>query len=153
MASESSRFESHDHKELLEDLRVDRRAMATQLSGPRWLAPGFGVVAAAYVATAAILSDPWRDAVFVAAVAASLVMLSAYRRTTGIKLSRIGVRAVFILLCAMGVTLLLLSVSFGLAASGLTWWITASTLITFIAVTWLTKRFIAAASERVNRGI
>ncbi len=153
MESENSRFESQDHDQLLEDLRVDRQAMATQLSEPRWLAPGFGAVAAAYVATAAIPSDPWRDAVFVAAVAASLVMLSAYRRMTGIKLSRIGARAVIILLCAVGVALLMLSVSLGLAASGLTWWITASTLITFITVTWLAKRFIATASERVNRGI
>lgn len=153
MASNSSSFESVDHDQLLEELRSDRQAMATRLSGPRWLASGFGVMAAAYVATAAMPSAAWRDAVFVAAVAATLLMLSAYRRTTGIKLSRIGARAVVILLCATGVTLLMLSVSYGLAASGLNWWVAASTLVTFIAVTWFAKLFIAAASKHVRHGV
>lgn len=98
-------------------------------------------------------SDFWRDAVFVAAVAASLAMLSAYRSTTGIKLSSLGARAVVILLCAVGVTLFMLSVSYGLAASPFIWWISASTLLTFVAVMWLAKKFIGAVSEHVNHGI
>lgn len=127
--------------------------MATRLSGPAWLAPGFGLVAAAYVATAAITSDPWRDAVLMAAVAATFAMLAAYRKTTGVKLSRLGVRATVILLCAMGVSLLMLSVSYGLVASPFLWWVSATILVTFLAVTWLAKLFIRAASERVIHGI
>ncbi len=153
MASNHSQFESDDRDRLIEDLHSDRQRMAARLSAPRWVAPGFGLVAAAYVTTAAMPSDTWRDGVFVAAVAASLVMLSVYRSTTGIKLSRLGARAVVILLCAVGVTLLMLSVSYGLAAGGLTWWITASTLITFVAVTWFAKMFTAAASKHVSHGI
>lgn len=153
MASNNSRFESAEHDKLLEDLRSDRQAMATRLSAPRWLAPGFGAVAAAYVATTAVPSDPWRDAILVAAFAATLVMLSAYRSTTGIKLSRIGARAIVILLGALGVTLFILSVSYGLVAGGLTWWVSASTLITFVVVAWFAKMFIAAAGEHVSHGL
>lgn len=127
--------------------------MATRLSGPAWLAPGFGLVAATYVATAVIASDPWRDAVFIAAVAATFAMLTAYRKTTGIKLSRLGARATVIPLCAVGVSLLMLSVSYGLVASPFTWWVSVPILVTFLAVTWLAKLLIRAASERVSHGI
>ncbi len=88
-----------------------------------------------------------------AQLAATLVMLYAYRRTTGIKLSRLGVRAVVIFLCATGATLFMLSVSYGLAASSLTWWVAAPTLITFVVVTWFAKMFISAAGERVSNGV
>lgn len=80
-------------------------------------------------------------------------MLTAYRKTTGVKLSRLGARATVILLCAVGVSLLMLSVSYGLIASPFTWWVSVSILVTFLAVTWLAKLFIRAASERVNHGI
>lgn len=80
-------------------------------------------------------------------------MLTAYRKTTGIKLSRLGARATVMLLCAVGVSLLMLSVSYGLVASAFTWWVTATILVTFLAVTWLAKLFIRTASEHVNHGI
>lgn len=153
MANETSSFQSNDHDQLLQDLRSDRQGMAARLSGPWWLAPGFGLVAAAYVATAIVPSGPWRDAVLIAAVAATIAILSAYRTTTGIKLSRLGGRAVIIQLSAAALTLFMLSVTYGLAASPFIWWTPASILLTFVAVTWLTKRFIAAVRERVNHGI
>lgn len=153
MATHSSSSDSTDRDQLLDALRSDRLAMARRLTGPAWLAPGFGLVAAAYVATAAIPSDPWRDAVFIAAVVASVAMLTAYRKTTGVKLSRLGARATVILLSAMGVALVMLSVSYGLMASPFAGWVAASILMTFLAVTWLARLFIRAASERVNRGV
>lgn len=153
MASDNSSFESRDHDQMLEELRSDRKAMATRLSGPRWLAPGFGVVAALYVATAVMPTESWRDAVFIAAVAGSIAMLSAYRMKTGIKLSRLGGRAILTLFCAAVVTFFMLSVTYGLAASPFIWWTPASILFTFIAVTWLVKMFIRAVSERVNHGV
>lgn len=153
MASETPQFGPADVKQRLEHLRSDRVAMATRLSRARWLPPGIGAVAGAYVAGPLIPNETWRNALLVLTLVATIAMLSAYHRTTGIKPSKVGLRAAMIVAAALGVSLLLLSVSFGLVAGELPWWVTASSAVTFIVVTWLARMFITAASEHISHGI
>lgn len=152
MASETPRFESDEQALRLEHLRTDRQNLATRLSEPRWLGPGLGLVAAAVVASPAVPDDTWRDTVLVTALAASIALLSRYHRTTGIKLSRVGARAAALYGGALGVSLVLLSVSYGLAAGGLPWWITASAVTAFVLVTWLARLFVAAVGDHMSHG-
>ncbi len=137
---------------LLETLRSDREAFAGRMHAPRWLAPGFGLAAAAYVAIPAVSDDATRNFLFLAAVAVSTALMSSYPRVTWVKASRFsaGEWGLFTA-CILG-ALVLLSVSFGLAAAELRWWIIASGAAAFAWVTWLAGRLTSAARERVRRG-
>lgn len=150
MTSNFAQLESDGDDRLLEHLLSDRQAMASRLSSPRWFAPGFGVVAAAFVAIPAIPSDTWAYAAVIAAVATGLSMLIAFRRTTGIKLSCVRARAVLICVGAVSVPLLMLGLLFVLPGSGMTWWITALTVLAYGVVTELVRMFIAATGDHVN---
>lgn len=152
MASETSQSESENHALGFEHLHRDRQTLAARLGRQRWVGPGLGLVAAVFVASPAGPDDTWRRAIFVAALLASIVLVDRYRRTTGIKLSRVGARATVIYVAALGVSLVLLSVSYGLAASGLSWWITASAVTAFVVVTWLVRLFVAAVADHLSHG-
>lgn len=154
MESKTQQFPSDDqtHKHL-DILRSDRHDLAARLDGPRWLGPGLGVVVAAFVASPVVPDESWRNTVFLLALAASIALLASYRRATGIKLSRVGPRASLIYAVAAGLTLLLLSVSYGLAAGGLSWWVSASAVAAFLLVTWLVRLFISAARDHLHHGI
>lgn len=137
----------------LERLRSDRRTLAARLERPRWFAPGLGLVVAAVVAVPVVPDGPWRDAVLVAALAAGIALTSLYHRSTGIRTSRVGARAAVIYAWVVGVMLLLLSVSFGLAAEHLRGWIAATTVTAFVVVTWLVRAFVTATRERLSHGL
>lgn len=152
MASETPQSESDDYALRLEHLHRDRQNLATRLGGQRWLGPGLGLVAAVVVAGPAVPDETWRSIVLVTALVASIALLFRYRRTTGIKLSRVGARAAVIYVAGLGVSLVLLSVSYGLAASGLSWWITASAVTAFVLVTWLVRLWVAAVGDHMSHG-
>jgi hypothetical protein len=136
----------------LDSLRTDRANLAERLQSPRWLAPGFGLVAAAYTAIPSFADDQGRRAAFIAALVASIALVSGYRRATGIKLTRVGVRARTLAALAVLASLVLLSVSYGLAAAGLHWWIALSAAAGFALVSRLAAMFTAAARDRLRHG-
>ncbi len=135
------------------ELQDDRIELAKRLGRPVWLSPGFGAVAAAYVASPAIPDGTWRDLVLPGAVVATVALLTAYQRTTGIKLSSVGWRAGWYFGGAVAFSLTMLSVSFGLDASGFAWWIAAPVAATFVVVAWLVGLLVAAARDHISRGI
>jgi len=74
-------------------LRADRANLAERLRTPWWLAPGFGLVAAGYDSSSAFADDGGRSLAFIAALVGSVALIGGYRRTTGVKLARLGWRA------------------------------------------------------------
>lgn len=153
MASDTERLDTDEHQRRLATLRADRRALAARLGNPRWLHRGFGTLAAAFVASPAIPDGVWRTIVLLAVLTASLSLLSAYRRTTGARLSRLGPSAATYFAAVCAVSLVMVSVSFGLTAGGLSWWITASAAITALIVERLVRRFVHAAHDHLDHGI
>lgn len=134
----------------LDDLQADRANLAERWRTPPWLAPGFGLVAAAYVSIPAFANNQARNAVFIAALVASIALVSGYRRVTGIKLTRVGARARTVSALPVIASLILLSVSYGLAAASLHWWITLTALTGFLLVSRLAAMFTAAARDRLR---
>lgn len=152
MANDTHALQSEDHEQRLADLRADRQNLATKMGGPGWLAPGLGLVAAIVVAGPAAGDGQWRNIMLAGAMAAGIVLTSSFHSRTGIKPSRVGMRAAGIYAGALGLTLVLLSVSFGLAAGGMNWWIAVTALVALVLVTWLVQLFVAATRDHLSHG-
>jgi len=135
---------------LLAELAADRATLADRAKPPRWLAPGFGLIAAAYVIGPA-LGEGYRTSIPVLAFIAAVVLVALYYRATGIRISRVGAAGWGILAGALIGSLVLLSVSFGLVSFGLHWWVIVTAVVAFALVTWLATRFTASAVDRVRR--
>jgi len=148
------RFSDPEHalqaSRLLDDLRADRANLAERLRTPWWLAPGFGLVAAGYVSSSAFADDGGRSLVFIAALVGSVALIGGYRRATGVKLAQVGWRARAVVALAVVASLMLLSVSDGLAAAGLRRWIAVPMAAGFALVTWLAAMFTSAAQDRMR---
>lgn len=136
----------HAPADLLAELDADRRDLAGRLEGHPWLAVGFGLVAAAYVAAPAVPAGGPRTAVLVGALVASVLLLARYRRETGVRLAGLGGRAVGVLAATVALTLGLLSVSFGLAAADLRGWIALCAGVAFAVVRRLVVAFVRAVA-------
>ena len=80
----------------------------------------------------------------------SILLALAYQRVTGIKLLRFRVREGALFAMAIVVTLFFFSVSLGLAAGEVPWWIIASAVVGFLSVTGLTLLGAASMRERVR---
>lgn len=91
-----------------------------------------------------------RSLAFIAALVGSVALIGGYRRTTGVKLARLGWRARAVVALAVVVPLMLLRVSYGLAAAGLHRWIAVPMAAGFAPVTWLTAMFTSAAQDRIR---
>lgn len=89
-----------------------------------------------------------RSLAFIAALVGSVALIGDYRRTTG-KLARLGWRARAVVALAVVTSLMLLSVSYGLAAAGLHRWIAVPMAAGFALVTWLAAMFTSAAQDRI----
>lgn len=139
-----------DTGNILNDLDADRAGLAERMRAPRWFAPAFGAVAALYAAMPSIPNDGGRDFIFIGAVVASVILVTAYSRTTGVKASGFGARGWFLGAAGLLGVLVCLSVSFGLAAAGLHWWIALSTLAAFAWATIIVTLITSTMQQRVR---
>ena len=135
--------------QVLDELRSDRERLAEHLRAPKWLAPGFGLIAAAYVSTPAFPGEQIGDVVLVVALGASILLISNYRRATGIKISRFGAREWVMFAASVLSSWVLLSVSLGLAATGLHGWVAAPAFAAFALMTWLASVIFSSMRERL----
>jgi len=142
--------ERNDVTGLLNDLESDRAGLAQRLREPRWFAPALGAIAAFYISTPALPEAFDRGYVLTSLIITSILLALAYQRVTGIKLLRFRVREGALFAMAIVVTLFFFSVSLGLAAGEVPWWIIASAVVGFLSVTGLTLLGAASMRERVR---
>ncbi|MGD8194321.1 hypothetical protein ACEXQB_007480 [Herbiconiux sp. P18] len=139
MESESERMRANDQsaqaREALDALHADRQVLADRISTPRWYYPLLGV------ATALIIGSPGGGLpgqfVMVTFGCLGIVFLTmAYQKATGLTVTRTaGPRSLGLSIVLGIVVVLLLGVSFSLAATGHSAWIAASSAAAF-AVMW-----------------
>lgn len=134
-------------------LHGDRDALAARLQGRRWLSVGLGLVAAAVVASPVLPEGPMRTSLLVAAMVAGVALPSRYHQVTGVQLSRVGARAALVYAAGLAVSMVLLSVSYGLASFGLVWWVAATAVLAFVLVTLLVDQFVSAAADHLRHGL
>ena len=135
---------------LLEELQADRARLVEKVQAPKWLAPGFGLIAASYVTTPAFPGEGAGDFVLITALVAGLLLVALSYRITGIKFTRFGVQAWAAFAAALLGTLALFSVSLGLAATGLIWWIAVPAVVAFVLVFWLASLIFSTMRERLR---
>jgi hypothetical protein len=137
---------------LLNELAADRALLAGRLAAPGWLYPAFGALTALYVASPAIGPASASRPVVGFAMASTIILVWAYQRTSGVKVSRAGTPARLTLGILLGATLLLLSTSLGLASFGLYWWIALPAAASFVLTVTLGRLFDRQYREKVRRG-
>ena len=135
---------------LLEELQADRARLVEKVRAPKWLAPGFGLIAASYVMTPAFPGEGAGDFVMVTAPVAGILLVALSFRVTGIKFTRFGVHAWAAFAAAVVGSLALFSVSLGLAASGLLWWIAIPVVGAFVLIFWLAGLIFSLMRERLR---
>lgn len=138
-------------RQVLHDLDVDRASLAERVAAPGWLYPLCALFIAGFVATPALRSDTPREAVSGALVAATVVLLLGYQRLSGVRVRRTGARGGLLVAGMLVATLVLLSVSFGLAASLSAWWVLAPAAMTFVVVLLGSRRFDRFYRESLTR--
>jgi len=136
--------------DIFDDLEADRARLVEHFRAPKWLAPGYGLIAAAYVSIPAFPDEPTGDFVLIAAVIVGFLLVGNAYRATGIKISRFGAREWAAFAAAVLGSLVLHSVSLGLASLGLRWWIAASASAAFVLVLWLTRLIFSSLRERLR---
>ena len=136
--------------QVFDELQSDRERLAEHFRAPKWLAPGFGLIAAAYVATPAFPGGQTDDFVLIVALVACILLVSSYRRATGIKISRFGAREWALFAASVLSSWGLLSVSLGLAAYGFQRWIAAPAFAAFALMTWFASLIFTSMRERLR---
>lgn len=137
--------------ELLGQLETDRETLAAQATTPWWIPVGFGLVGAAYVSIPSFPENGTRSFVLIAAVVASVALIGAYRRATGIRASAVGPKTWFVAALTVVTLLALISISYGLASLDLHWWMIAPAAVAAAAVGALSLLFTTSARERMAR--
>jgi hypothetical protein len=140
----------NDVTALLGDLETDRAELAQRLRKARWFAPTLGALAAIYVATPALPDTINRGFVGTSLVILGVIVTTGYQRATGVKLLRFRAFELLLFAAALLATLFFFSVSLGLAASGLPWWIVASVAASFAVATGLAHLVAASMQRRVR---
>jgi hypothetical protein len=138
--------------ELLDDLQADQERLAERAEAPRWLAPGFGLIAALYVAAPALPGEPRSNGIVTTCIIIGVVLVYLSSRATGIKFSRFGLRAWLAFAGALVGTLVLFSFSLGLVSLDSHWWVAATAAAAFALVFWLTRLIFSSMREALNRG-
>lgn len=136
--------------DILDELEADRARLVKHFRAPRWLAPGYGLIAAAYVSIPAFPDEPTRNFVLIAAAVVGFLLVGNTYRATGIKISRFGAREWAAFTAAALGSLALHSVSLGLDSLGLRWWIAASASAAFVLTLWLTHVIFSSLRERLR---
>lgn len=135
---------------LLSNLESDRSGLADRLRKPTWLAPALGLLAAIYIASPGLPETFARGGVLTPLVILSILVMLGYQRMTGVKLLRFRLFEGVMFAIAVLATLFFFSVSLGLAAGGLHWWILASAAAGFLTVTGLAQLGASSMRERVR---
>ena len=135
---------------LLGSLKSDRAGLTEQLEEARWFAPGLGAMAAGFISTPALPESFNRGFVLTSLVIMSIFLLLGYQWVTGIKLLRFRLREGALFATAIVTTLILFSVSLGLAASGFPWWIMVPVIAGFVAATGLALLGASSMRGRVS---
>jgi hypothetical protein len=143
--------ESRAAADILGELQADRARLAQRTQAPRWLAPGFGVIAGLYVLIPALPGDRPGTGFVTTALVVGIVMVYASRRITGIKFARFGAQAWFALAGAVIGTLALFSVALGLVSLDLHWWVVAPAAAAFGLVMWLTGVIFSSMRKNLDR--
>jgi hypothetical protein len=138
-----------DVETLLENLESDRVGLVERLRQPTWLDPSLGALAAIYIATPALPKTFDHGFVVTTLIIVSILLVLGYERVTGVKLLRFHAFEGGVFAAAIIATLVFFSVSLGLEASGLPWWIIASTVVGFVVVTLLARLAASSMRERV----
>jgi hypothetical protein len=149
--SPSDPNESRAAAELLDELQADRERLARRSEAPRWLAPGFGLLAGLYVAGPALPGEPRSGGFVTTAIIVGIVMVFLSSRATGVKFSRFGPRAWVAFAGAVLGGLFFFSVSLGLVSLGLHWWVIVPAAATFALVVWLTRVMSSSMRRNLNR--
>lgn len=140
----------NDAARLLGSLKSDRSDLVRRLREPKWFAPALGALAAIFISTPALPESFNRGFVLTSLVMMSIFLVLGYQWATGIKLLGIRLREVALFAVAIAATLFFFSVSLGLAASGLPWWIIASVIAGFLATTGLALLVASSMRGRVS---
>lgn len=140
MENDPTLFESTDGshhtqvRQSLADLDVDRTRLADRVAAPWWLHWLLGLVVAGFVASTAVSDDTVRDLVAGGLLGAAAVGTMNYQKLSGIRVRRTGLAGLAVVVGLVASTLLLLSVSYGLAASLSPWWVLAPALLSFALI-------------------
>ncbi|WP_456609873.1 hypothetical protein [Blastococcus sp. SYSU DS0619] len=152
MTPRPGRPSTADARAALQTLEDDRAVLADRLAAPRWLHPVFALLAAGYVATPAVPSDGARANATGVLIAAGVLLVLAYRRLCGVRVSRIGAPGAAVLGGALVGVLLLLSVSYALVSSVSAWLVLAPAAAGFALVLALGRLFDRLFRENLRRG-
>ncbi|TWP32947.1 hypothetical protein [Leekyejoonella antrihumi] len=139
-------------QQVLRELDSDRACLASRLAAPWWLYPVCALLVAGFIATPAIRADEPRNALVGVLIASTLVLLLGYQRLSGVRVGRAGLRGGLLIAGLLVATLVLLSVSFGLAASMSAWWVLAPAAASFLMVQVGGRRFDCLYRENLSRG-
>lgn len=85
-------------------------------------------------------------------IAGAMVLLFGYQRLSGVRVGRSGPRGGLLIAGLLVATLVLLSVSFALAASLSAWWVIAPAVVSFPVVLAGGRRFDQLYREDMSRG-
>jgi drug/metabolite transporter (DMT)-like permease len=134
---------------LLADLEADRAALAQRAATPTWYLAALSVLSGLYVATP--LLDAGRTTAFTVLTLAYVVIAGLYQQRRLVRPRRVGAAAGGVLAALLVVLLVLLSVSFGLVASGLGAWVALSAVVAAATAFALARRFDVLARRRASR--
>jgi hypothetical protein len=137
--------------ELLDELQADRQRLARHAEAPRWLAPGFGLLAGLYVAAPALPGEPRSGGFVTMAIIIGVLLVYLSSRATGVRFSRFGLAGWAAFSGAVVGGLIFFSVSLGLVSLGLHWWVIVPAAATFALVLWLTRAMLASMRRNLNR--
>lgn len=128
----ASRDQAAEH---LASLEQDRGALEKRAASPNWLYPTLGIMLALF-AISPVLNDGG-SANFLVTGIAVLGLLWLANRERGIRFTGKGVVGNLYLVGILALVLLMLSVSFGIAASAHWAWLGVPAVLTFVGVTAL----------------
>ncbi|MFC4223426.1 hypothetical protein [Lysinibacter cavernae] len=138
-----------DSQELLQELAADRGRLASHAMAPRWLAPAFGFIAAAYAAGPALPGEYTSNSILILGLLGVIALLTTAQRSTGVKLSEFSMTEWLLFTTAFLGTLGLFSVSLALVSLNLNWWVMASTLCAFALVTAICTSISTSQAKRI----
>ncbi|SKC69172.1 hypothetical protein SAMN06309945_2756 [Okibacterium fritillariae] len=152
---EDSRYPADDRnrdaREALGALQSDRSALADRVATPGWYYPLLALATAAIVGSPIGTGTIWQSLLVTFASLGIVFLALAYQKKTGVTITHTaGPRSLTVAIVMGVVIVLLLGVSFALAATGNGVWIIASALAAFL-VMWLGGRAYDRAFDRELR--
>lgn len=133
----------------LEALEADRASIAARVASPGWYLTGISALVAVFVAGPALGGD--RSGLFAMLALGPIVLAVVRDRRRRVRPPKVGGVAWGWVLLLLAVVLLLLSVSFGLAAGGLAPWVALPALAAAGATFMVGRRLDAQLRRQVTR--